>query len=59
MKLQEVSVLNYLNFWVFQSPLGLSIDKTDHIVELGNECFPTRKFRNIDTPFRIDSSYEN
>ena len=58
MKVQEVSVLNYLNFRIFQSPLGFSIDQTDHIMELVNECFPTGKFRNVDTPFWIDSSYE-
>ena len=28
-------------------------------MELVNEWFPTGKFRNIDTPFWIDSSYEN
>ena len=27
-------------------------------MELVNEWFPTGKFRNVDTPFRIDSSYE-
>ena len=27
-------------------------------MELGNEWFPTGKFRNVDTPFRTDSSYE-
>ena len=58
MKLQEGSVLKYLNFRIFQSPLGFSIDQTDHIMELVNEWFPTGNFRNIDAPFRTDSPYE-
>ena len=58
MKGQEGSVLKYLNFRVLQSPLGFIIDQTDHIMELVNEWFPTEKFRNIDTPFCTDSSYE-
>ena len=33
-------------------------DQTDHIMWLANEWFPTGKFRNVDTPFWIDSSYE-
>ena len=32
MKLQEGSVLKYLNFRIFQSPLDFSIDQTDHIM---------------------------
>ena len=58
MKVQEGSVLKYLNFRICQSPLGFSIDQTDHIMELVNEWFPTGKFRNVDTPFWTDSSYE-
>ena len=58
MKVQEGSVIKYLNFRSFQSPLGFIIDHTDHIMELFNEWFPTGKFRNVDTPFRTDSSYE-
>ena len=27
-------------------------------MELGNEWFPTRKFRKVDTPFRIDCTHE-
>ena len=30
MKVQEGSVLKYLNFRICQSPLGFSIDQTDH-----------------------------
>ena len=55
---QELSVLNYLNFRTFQSPLGFSVDKTHHIMGIVNECFPTVKFRNIDTPFRTYYTYE-
>ena len=36
MKVQEVSVLKYLNLRIFQSPLGFSVDQTDHIMELLN-----------------------
>ena len=58
MKVQEVSVLKYLNFQICQSPLGLSIDQTDHIMEIVNEWFPNGNFRKLDTPFRIGFSYE-
>ena len=58
MKVQEGSVLKYLNFRICQFPLGFIIDQTYHIMELVNEWFPTGKFRNVDTPFRTDSSYE-
>ena len=58
MKVQEGSVLKYLHFRICQSPLGFSIDHTDHIMELVNEWLPIGKFRNVDTPFRTDSSYE-
>ena len=58
MKVQEGSVLKYLNFLICQSPLGFIIDQTDNIMELVNEWFQNGKFRNVDTPFRIDSSYE-
>ena len=37
MKLQEGSVLKYLNFLICESPLGFSIDQTDHMMELVNE----------------------
>ena len=32
-KVQEGSVLKYLNLWTARSPIGLNIDKTDHIME--------------------------
>ena len=57
MKVQEVSVLKYVNFRICQYPLGFSIDLTDHIMELVNEWFPTEKFRNVDTLFWTESSY--
>ena len=34
MKVQEGSVLKYLNFRIFQSPIGFSVDQNDHIMEL-------------------------
>ena len=43
-KVQEVSVLKYLNLLIFQSPLGFSVDQTDKFMELVNEWFPTGKF---------------
>ena len=58
MKLKEGSVLEYLNFQIFQSTLGFSVDNTDQIMELLNEWFPTGNFRKVDTPFRTDSTYE-
>ena len=33
-KVQESFVLKYLNFRIFQSPLGFGVDQTDHIMEL-------------------------
>ena len=58
MKVQEGSVLKYLNFRILQSLLGFSIDHNYPRMELVNECFPTGKFTNIDTHFRTESSYE-
>ena len=52
MKIQEGSVLKYLNFQIFLSPLGFSVDQTGHIMEPVNEWFPNGKLRNIYTPFR-------
>ena len=57
-KLKEVSVPRYLNFLICQSPLGFSVDQTDHIMELVNEWFVTKTFRHFDTPFREKSAYE-
>ena len=59
MKVQEGSVLKYLSFRICKSPFGFNIDQTDHIMKLLNELFPNGKFRNVDTTFWTDSSYEN
>ena len=58
MKVQEGSVLQYLNFRICQSLFGFSVYQTDHILGLVNECFLTGKFRKTDTPFRGKSAYE-
>ena len=57
MKVQEVSVLKYLDFRIFQSPIGFSVDQNDCIMELVKYCSPNGKFRKVDTPFRKDSTY--
>ena len=59
MKVQERSVLKYFNLRIFQSSLGFSVYKTNKILELVNEWFPTVKSRKVDTPFSTDSTYEN
>ena len=58
MKFKEGPVLKYLNFRIFQSPFGFSVDQTDHIMERVNAWFTTGKFWNVDTPFGTDSAYE-
>ena len=58
MKIQEGSVLKYLNFRIFQSPIGFNVDQNGHIMEVVNEWFQSRKFRIVDTPLRKDSAYE-
>ena len=57
-KFQEGCVLKYLNFRIFQSPLGFSFDPTDHIMEIVNEWLLIENFRRVDTPFSTDSKYE-
>ena len=57
-KVQEVSVIKYLNFWICLSPIGSIFDNTDHIMEVVNEWFPTGKFRKVDTSFSTNSTYE-
>ena len=52
------SILKYTNLQIFQSPLGFSVDQTDHITELVNEWFPNGKFRKFDINFSTDSTYE-
>ena len=51
-------MIKYLNFWISQYPLGFSIDKTDHIMELVYEWLLNRKFKIFDTPFQKYSTYE-
>ena len=58
MKVQELSIIKYLNLRIFQSPLGFIVDQTDHIMELVNAWFQTEIFIKVDTPFSIDSRYE-
>ena len=58
MKVQKVSVFKYLKFRISQSPFGFSIDQIDHIMELVNEELPAEKYRKVDTPFWMDSTYE-
>ena len=58
MTVQEGSVLKCLNFRIYQSPLGFSVDQIDHIMEVVNEWFPTGTFRKVDTHFRTESIYE-
>ena len=53
---QEVSVLKYLHFQIFQSHLSFSVDHNDNIMELVNEWLPNGNFRKVDTPFRKESA---
>ena len=55
-KFKERFVLKYLNFQIFQSPLGFSVDQTDHIMELVNLWLPNGKFIKFDTPFSTYST---
>ena len=59
MKFQEGSVLKYLNYLIFQYPLGFSIYQIDHIMELVNEWLPTGKVIKVNTYFRKYSTYKN
>ena len=55
-KVRDRYILKYLNLQVYQSPLGLRFDQTDHTMELVNEWFPNGKFRKFDTTFRKEST---
>ena len=57
-KVQEGSVIKYLNLLTFQSLLGFSVDNTDHIMKQVNKWFPNVIFRKVDTAFRPDYNYE-
>ena len=58
MKVQEGSVMKYLNFRIFQSTIAFSVDQTDNIMELVNEWSPSGNFRKVNTPFRTESAHE-
>ena len=58
MKVQEGSVLKYLNLLIFQSSLGFIAYHNNTITELVNEWFTTEKSRNFDTHFRAEYRYE-
>jgi hypothetical protein len=60
--LQEGEILRFMNLRIIQSPVGIIIDHTDHIVE--NVLDPyfqdrdTAKRRSITGPFPTDTSFE-
>ena len=58
-KVQEGSILKYINLQICQYRLGFSVDQTDNITEIVNEWFVTRKFRRFDITFRTDYTYKN
>jgi hypothetical protein len=61
--LQEGDTLRFLNLRIIQSPQGISIDQTDHIVDTFiSPYFKSRdvsKLLPITSPFPTDSSFEN
>ena len=57
-KLQEISVLKYLNLRMFQSPFVFSVYHTDNIFKLVNAWFSTEKNRRFNTSFRTDYTHE-
>ena len=58
LKVQDGSVLKYLNLRVWKYPLCFIVDQPDHIMELVNGWLPTRKFSTVDTPFSEYYRYE-
>ena len=50
--------MKYLDFRIFQSRLGFSINQTEHIMELVNEWLTGIKFIKFDTPFYANSAYD-
>jgi hypothetical protein len=60
--LQEGNILRFLNLWIIQSPRGISIDQTDHIMETVIGPYfqdrDTTKMLTITSPFPADSSFE-
>jgi hypothetical protein len=60
--LQEGSVLRFLNLRIIQSPDGISIDQTDHVVDSIIEPYfklrDVSKLIRITSPFPTDTSFE-
>ena len=50
--------MKYINFRIFQSHLGFSIDQEENILELVNELLPYGKFIKVDTPFSTEYEYK-
>ena len=56
---QEGTILKYLNFRIIQSDSGVSIDQTDHILDLVNSYIPVdTKLSPVDTPLRTDRQFQ-
>jgi hypothetical protein len=60
--LQEGSILRFLNLRIIQSPYGISIDQTDHLVDSIIEPYfkdrDVSKLLSITSPFPTDLSFE-
>ena len=57
---QEGPVLKYLNLRIIQSEAGISIDQTQHILDMVQPHYPKNSnFTKTDSPFRTDRSYES
>ena len=48
MKVQEGSSLKHINFRIFRSTIGFSVDQTYQKIGILNEWSPTGKFRKVD-----------
>ena len=59
---QQGNVLKYLNIRIVQTDQGISIDQTHHIrTKILDLWFPpatVERLKSVDTPYRIDSEYE-
>ena len=57
---QEGSVIKYLNFRIIQSPHGISIDQTNHILDLVNSHIPKETLLgDVNTPLRSDRKFQD
>lgn len=57
---QEGHILKYLNFRIIQSPHGISIDQTDHILDFVNSHIPVDTVIGpVNTPLRSDRKFQN